>query len=75
MWIKHNKALYNIDEMTKIFVARTKLKARYPDGTEVILGEFRATKECEDILSSVTRGILGGEKLIIIRDTKEKKKV
>lgn len=70
MWIKHNHALYNCDDISKIWVCRTKLKAKFNDGTEEIIGEFRATKESEDIFSSVTRNLLSDEKLMMIRDTK-----
>lgn len=77
MWIKHNKALYNSLEIAKIEVARTKLKATFKDGTEVIIGEFRATKECEDMFQSVVRALLFEDPDhpgVIIKDTKVSKK-
>lgn len=81
MWIKHNNALYNSNDIAKIEVARTKLKATFHDGEEIIIGEFRATKECQDIFQSVSRALLFEDKDhpgIIIKDTKvakEKKNV
>ena len=76
MWIKHNKALYNSSEISKIEVKRTKLVATFKDGSTEIIGEFRAMKECEDIFQSITRALLFEDKDhpgIIIKDTKEKK--
>lgn len=76
MWIKHNHALYNTDDMKKIEVKRTKIVGTFFDSEEVILGEFRATKEAQDYLSNITRKLLavGTDKEgIIIKDTKEKK--
>lgn len=77
MWIKHNHSLYNSSDISKIEVKRTKLIATFHDGTEEIIGEFRATKECEDILKNITQALLFEEKDrpgIIIRDTKVVKK-
>ena len=76
MWIKHNNALYNTEDMKKIEAKRTKIIATFFDGEEVILGEFRAMKEAQDYLASITRKLLavGTDKEgIIIKDTKEKK--
>lgn len=77
MWIKHNRALYNTADIAKIEVARTKLKATFMDGTTKIIGEFRATKECEEIFANVSRALLFEDKDhpgVIIKDTKEGKK-
>ena len=77
MWIKHNTTLYNSDHIVKIVVARTRLKATLKDGSEIILGEFRTMKECQDIFNSVSKALLFDDPDnpgIIIRDTKEKKK-
>ena len=76
MWIKHNKALYNTDDISEILVARTKLKAIFKDGDEIVIGEFKTIKECEDIFANVSRALLfedSDHPGIIIRDTKEKK--
>lgn len=76
MWIKHNDSLYNSDHIVKIVVARTKLKAMLKDGSEILLGEFRATKECQDIFNSVSRALLfdnPDNPGIIIKDTKDKR--
>lgn len=76
MWIKHNHALYNTDDMKKIEVNRTKIIATFFDGEAVILGEFRAMKEAQDYLSNITRKLLAAgtdNEGIIIKDTKEKK--
>ena len=76
MWIKHNNALYNTEDMKKIEAKRTKIIATFFDGEEVILGEFRATKEAGDYLSNITRKLLAAgtdNEGIIIKDTKEKK--
>lgn len=76
MWIKHNKALYNADDISKIEVKRTKLQATFKDGTTEIIGEFRAMKEAEDIFQSVVRALLFDDPDhpgVIIKDTKEKK--
>lgn len=77
MWIKHNHSLYNSNDISKIEVKRTKLIAVFHDGTEELIGEFRATKECEDIFRSVSQALLFEDKDhpgIIIKDTKEVKK-
>ena len=77
MWIKHNKALYNSNEIAKIVIARTKLKAIFKDGSEEIIGEFRCMKECEDIFRSVSQALLFENQEhpgIMIKDTKESKK-
>ena len=77
MWIKHNKALYNTKDIKKIEARRTKLVAVFFDDEEVIIGEFRATKECEDIFRSVSQALLFEDKDhpgIIIKDTKVVKK-
>ena len=79
MWIKHNNALYNSNDIAKIEISKTyktKLRATFHDGTEVVLGEFKTVKECEDIFHSITRALLFEDKDhpgIIIKDTKEKK--
>lgn len=77
MWIKHNKALYNTADIKKIEARRTKLVAVFFDGEEVTIGEFRAMKECEDILRSISQALLFEDKDhpgIIIKDTKVVKK-
>lgn len=77
MWIKHNHALYNSNDIMQIEAVRTKLYATFKDGVRIIIGEFRATKECEDIFTSLTRALLFEDKDhpgVIIKDTKEKKK-
>lgn len=77
MWIKHNHALYNSNDIAKIEVKRTKLQATFHDGTTAIIGEFRATKECEDIFANVSRALLfedNDHPGVIIKDTKEAKK-
>lgn len=76
MWIKHNKALYNTSEIKKIEARRTKLVATFNDGEEIVIGEFRAMKECEDHLSNLTKKLLfelEGHEGVIIHDTKGKK--
>ena len=76
MWIKHNHALYNTDDMKKVEAKRTKIIGTFFDGEEVILGEFRAMKEAQDYLSNITRKLLAAgtdNEGIIIKDTKEKK--
>lgn len=76
MWIKHNRGLYNSNDISKIVVNRTKLIAAFHDGSAEVIGEFRTIKECEDIFQSITRALLFEDKEhpgIIIRDTKEKK--
>lgn len=73
MWIKHNNALYNSNDISKIVVNRTKLIATFHDETAEVIGEFRATKECQDIFQSVSRALLFEDKDhpgIIIKDTK-----
>ena len=76
MWIKHNKALYNSTEISKIEVKRTKLVATFKDGSTETIGEFRAMKEAEDIFRSVSQALLfenSDHPGIMIKDTKEKK--
>lgn len=76
MWIRHNYALYNSDDISKIEVKRTKLHATFKDGTTVIIGEFRGTIECQEIFSNIMKALLFENDKhpgIIIRDTKEKK--
>ena len=76
MWIKHNKALYNSDDIKKIEIIRTKLKATFKDGEEIIIGEFKTMKECDGIFRGITRALLFEDPDhpgIIIKDTKEKK--
>ena len=77
MWIKHNHALFNSKDIAKIEAKRTKLYAVFSDGTQEIIGEFRATKECEDIFRSISQALLFEDKDhpgVIIRDTKVVKK-
>ena len=75
MWIKHNHALYNTSDISKIEAKRTKLYATFKNGDVVIIGEFRATKECQDILRSLTNSLIFEDKDhpgVIIKDTKVK---
>lgn len=75
MWIKHNHALYNTSDISKIEAKRTKLQATFKNGDVVIIGEFRATKECQDILRSLTNSFIFEDKDhpgVIIKDTKVK---
>ncbi len=76
MWIKHNKALYNSNDIKKIEVKRTKILATFNDGEEVVIGEFKTMSEAESILRNVSQSLLFENKDhpgIIIKDTKEKK--
>ena len=76
MWIKHNHALYNANDISKIEVKRTKPYATFKNGDVVVIGEFRATKECQDILRSLSNALLMEDKEhpgVIIKDTKVKK--
>lgn len=76
MWIKHNHALYNTDDIKKIEVKRTKIIGTFFDGEEVIIGEFRTMKDAQDHLSAITRALLFEDKDhpgIIIKDTKIEK--
>lgn len=75
MWIKHNHALYNTSDISKIEAKRTKLYATFKNGDVVIIGEFRATKECQDILRSLTNSLIFEDEDhpgVIIKDTKVK---
>ena len=77
MWIKHNKALYNTADIKMIEARRSKLVAVFFDGEERVIGEFRAMKECEDILRSISQALLFEDKDhpgVIIKDTKVVKK-
>ena len=76
MWIKHNNALYNTNDISKIEAKRTKLQATFKNGDTVIIGEFRAMKECQDILSTISNRLLFENYEnpgLIIKDTKVKK--
>lgn len=77
MWIKHNKALYNTTDIKMIEARRTKLVAVFFDGHEIVIGEFRRIKECEDILRNIANALLFEDKDhpgLIIKDTKVVKK-
>lgn len=77
MWIKHNNALYNSNDISSIKQTKTKIVARFKDGSEEVIGEFRLIKESEDIYRSITRALLFEDKDhpgIIIVDTKVNKK-
>lgn len=76
MWIKHNNALYNTNDISKIEAKRTKLQATFMNGDVVIIGEFRAMKECQDILATISNRLLFENYEnpgVIIKDTKVKK--
>ena len=75
MWIKHNNALYNSNDISKIKAVGTKLIATFSDGSEEVIGQFRRIKECEDVFSSVTRALIFEDPDhpgIFILDTKKK---
>lgn len=78
MWIKHNNALYNSDDMYEIKVYRTQIKARFKTTNEVeVIGSFRTVEEAEGILRSISQSLLFEDKEhpgIIIKDTKVAKK-
>lgn len=78
MWIKHNNALYNTDDMYEIKVYRTQIKARFKTTNEVeVIGSFKTVEEAEGILRSISQSLLFEDKEhpgIIIKDTKETKK-
>ena len=78
MWIKHNNALYNTDDMYEIKVYRTQIKARFKTTNEVeVIGSFRTVEEAEGILQSISQSLLFEDKEhpgIIIKDTKVAKK-
>lgn len=77
MWIKHNNALYNSDDISEIRVYRTQIKAKFKNSNEaVVLGSFRTIQEAEHILHNIAQSLLFEDKEhpgIIIKDTKEKK--
>ena len=73
MWIKHNNALFNSNDISKISLSRTKIIASFKDGSEEVIGSFQKMKEAEDIFRSITRALLFEDKEhpgIIIADTK-----
>lgn len=78
MWIKHNNALYNTDDMYEIKVYRTQIRARFKTTNEVeVIGSFRTVEEAEGILRSISQSLLFEDKEhpgIIIKDTKVAKK-
>lgn len=78
MWIKHNNALYNTDDIYEIKVYRTQIKARFKTTNEaVVIGSFRTVEEAEGILRSISQSLLFEDKEhpgIIIKDTKVAKK-
>lgn len=78
MWIKHNNALYNTDDMYEIKVYRTQIRARFKTTNEVeVIGSFRTVEEAEGILRSISQSLLFEDKEhpgIIIKDTKVVKK-
>lgn len=78
MWIKHNNALYNTDDIYEIKVYRTQIRARFKTTNEaVVIGSFRTVKEAEGILRSISQSLLFEDKEhpgIIIKDTKVAKK-
>lgn len=77
MWIKHNNALYNSNDISSIKQNRTKIVARFKDGSEEVIGEFKLIKESEEIYKSITRALLFEDKDhpgVIIADTRVKKK-
>lgn len=76
MWIKHNYALYNTNYISKVSAHGTKLIATFKDGSEEVIGQFKTTKECNDILSSVTRQLISEDPNhpgMFIKDTKKSK--
>ena len=76
MWIKHNNALYNSNDISSIKQIKTKIVARFKDGSEEVIGEFRLIKESEEIYRSITRALLFEDKEnpgMIIVDTRLKK--
>ncbi len=77
MWIKHNNAIYNSDDISYIKQTGTKIVAKFKDGSEEIIGEFRLKKEAEEIFRSITKSLLFEDKEnpgMIIVDTRLKKK-
>lgn len=77
MWIKHNNAIYNSDDISSIKQKGTKIVAKFKDGSEEIIGEFKLVKEAEEIFRSVTKSLLFEDKEnpgMIIVDTRLKKK-
>jgi hypothetical protein len=77
MWIKHNNAIYNSNDISSITQKGTKIVAKFKDGSEEIIGEFRLVKEAEEILRSITKSLLFEDKEnpgMIIVDTRLKKK-
>lgn len=77
MWIKHNNAIYNSDDISSIKQTGTKIVAKFKAGSEEIIGEFRLKKEAEEIFRSITKSLLFEDKEnpgMIIVDTRLKKK-
>lgn len=77
MWIKHNNAIYNSDDISFIKQKGTKIVAKFKDGSEEIIGDFRLVKEAEEIFRSITKSLLFEDKEnpgMIIVDTRLKKK-
>ncbi len=77
MWIKHNNTIYNSDDISSIRQTGTKIVAKFKDGSEEIIGEFRLKKEAEEIFRSITKSLLFEDKEnpgMIIVDTRLKKK-
>lgn len=75
MWIKHNNALYNSNDISSIRLSRTSIKARFMDGSEETIGSFKTMDEAKAIFKSITNGLLFDDKDhpgIIIKDTKVK---
>lgn len=74
MWIKHNNTIYNSDDISNIELVRTKIIATFKDNEQVIIGQFKSTKDSTNIFNSLTRALLTENKDnpgIIIRDTRK----
>lgn len=74
MWIKHNNTIYNSDDISNIELVRTKIIATFKDNEQVIIGQFKSTKDSTNIFNSLTRSLLTENKDnpgIIIRDTRK----
>ena len=73
MWIKHNNAIYNTSYISRIDARKTKLYAIFEDGEEILIGSFKSMKQCNEILSNITKALLfesPDNPGIIIKDTR-----
>lgn len=78
MWIKHDNALYNTNDISEIWVAGAQIRAMFSSNCETkVIGQFKNKEEAGNVFQSIVKSLLFEDSAhpgMIIKSTKKERK-